>query len=64
MSAKPAYTPAYRSLLCERDGPSFEIINPYGESAIVLVCEHASSLVPMRLNNLGLTADQLNSHVG
>ena len=51
-------------LLSEMDGPPVEIINPYGDSLIVLVCEHASSRVPKRLQNLNLSDEQLSSHIG
>ena len=50
--------------MIEQDGPPVEIINPYGSSRIVLVCEHAANLVPESLDDLGLTEDQLNAHIG
>lgn len=52
------------TLLCEQDGLPVETINPYGDSPIVLVCEHASNRIPARLENLGLTDDQLSAHIG
>ncbi|WP_274423216.1 N-formylglutamate amidohydrolase [Chelativorans sp. YIM 93263] len=55
---------ARQPVLTEADGAPFEVINPRGESPVVLVCEHASSRVPVQLGNLGLAPDQLNSHVG
>ncbi|MEX3010496.1 N-formylglutamate amidohydrolase [Hoeflea sp. TYP-13] len=51
-------------LLTPGDGPPVEVINRDGKSQVVLVCEHASNRVPENLNNLGLTEEQLNSHVG
>ncbi len=42
---------------------AYEIIRTMGESPIVIVCDHASNRIPARLNNLGLTAEQLASHI-
>ncbi|WP_282611244.1 N-formylglutamate amidohydrolase [Pelagibius sp. Alg239-R121] len=64
MSAPAALVQQDEALLTIRDGAPFEIINPYGDSRIVLICEHASSQVPERLDNLGLPEDQLSSHIG
>ncbi|MBO6814086.1 MAG: N-formylglutamate amidohydrolase [Rhizobiaceae bacterium] len=64
MSASAATVMERDTLLSQQDGAPVEIINPYGDSKIVLVCEHASNLVPLHLSNLGLTPDQLNSHIG
>ena len=44
-------------------GP-FELINPQGRSELVLFCDHASNRVPACLNNLGLSDEQLASHIG
>jgi predicted N-formylglutamate amidohydrolase len=43
---------------------SHEIINQFGHSDIVLVCDHASNRIPMHLKSLGLTEEELNSHIG
>jgi len=43
-------------------GP-YEIVNALGTSEIMLVCDHASKRVPNQLNNLGLSTEQLNSHI-
>jgi len=51
-------------LLDVNDGSPFEIINPYGESDIVLICEHASHRVPEQLHGLGLSDAQIKSHIG
>ena len=64
MASNTALILERETVLSERDGPPVEIINPYGESNIVLICEHASNIVPERLDNLGLIDDQLNSHIG
>jgi predicted N-formylglutamate amidohydrolase len=39
------------------------IENPQGRSPILLVCEHASRHLPARYGTLGLTLDQLESHI-
>jgi len=64
MTASTAEILEHETVLTKRDGPPVEIINPYGSSRIVLVCEHAANLVPERLNDLGLSDDQLNAHIG
>lgn len=51
------------SVLAETDGPPVELYNGDGVSHVVLVCEHAANLVPLGLENLGLTDAQLCSHV-
>lgn len=40
-----------------------EVINPSGQGDFVLVCEHASNAIPDDLNNLGLAAAVLDTHV-
>lgn len=40
----------------------YEVVNPKGTSPIVLVCEHASHVIPDQFANLGLSGDALNSH--
>ena len=40
-----------------------QIVNPDGESPVLLVCEHASHAIPDDLNGLGLTAQEAISHV-
>lgn len=52
-------------LLLENDEPpAFEIVNVSGASKLVLVCDHASKRVPRCLDNLGLTPEQLDDHIG
>ncbi|MBG1233565.1 N-formylglutamate amidohydrolase [Aestuariivirga litoralis] len=41
----------------------FEWVNEEGSSPFVLVCEHASNLVPAGLNRLGLSEADLNRHI-
>lgn len=40
-----------------------DVINPQGQGDFVLVCEHASNTIPAGLNNLGLTAADLERHI-
>lgn len=50
-------------LLTLTEPPAFELINANGCSSVLLVCDHASNRVPQSLNQLGLEAAQLNSHI-
>jgi len=50
-------------LLTERDPPAFELVNPYGRSNTVLICDHASNRIPLRLGNLGLGPEPLMDHI-
>ena len=38
--------------------------NPHGTGRVVLVCEHASNVVPEKFNDLGLSPSALQSHIG
>ncbi|WP_226780433.1 N-formylglutamate amidohydrolase [Oceaniglobus trochenteri] len=49
-------------LLSETDGPPVEVLNPSGKARLVLVCEHASPVIPEALGNLGLAAGDRMSH--
>jgi predicted N-formylglutamate amidohydrolase len=53
-----------QSLLLSSEPAAFELVNARGESDIVLVCDHASKRIPLHLNSLGLTAQQLSTHIG
>jgi predicted N-formylglutamate amidohydrolase len=39
-----------------------EIVNPGGAGPLLLVCEHASNVIPARYANLGISADVADSH--
>lgn len=56
-------TLAAAPLLAEADGKPVEVHNGEGRSPVVLVCEHASNRIPRSLGNLGLSSEQLKSHV-
>jgi predicted N-formylglutamate amidohydrolase len=40
------------------------ILHPKGDAPLVLTCEHASHLVPVEYDDLGLDAEQLTDHIG
>lgn len=50
-------------ILSKDDGLSFEVFNENAASPFLLICEHASNLVPINLNNLGLNEEQRISHI-
>ena len=41
----------------------FQIIDGQADSRVLLVCDHASQAIPPSLGTLGLSQDQLDSHV-
>ena len=51
------------TLLQQDEPPPFTVINAVGTSKVVLVCDHASNLIPLCLKNLGLSATDLDSHI-
>jgi len=42
---------------------AFELINATGKSDVVLLCDHASNRIPRQLGNLGISPQQLYSHI-
>lgn len=42
---------------------AFNIINPDAQSPLILTCEHASAKIPDGYNNLGLSAELLDTHI-
>ena len=50
-------------LLAAHEPPAFFIERPRGGSEFILVCDHASRLVPQALGSLGLDDAQLASHI-
>ncbi|MEQ8443526.1 MAG: N-formylglutamate amidohydrolase [Alphaproteobacteria bacterium] len=50
-------------LLGPDDPPAFEVRNPDGAGPAVILCDHASNLVPARLDRLGLGVDALERHI-
>lgn len=54
--------PLSAGLLSAAEGAACEVVNPSGCGPIVLVCEHASSMIPASLNGLGLDEASRKSH--
>ncbi len=52
------------SLIGPSDPPACQIINDRGKAQVLLVCDHASNVVPASLNSLGLEPDALEQHIG
>ncbi len=44
-------------------GPGFEVANPRGSAEALLICDHASRLIPRDLNALGLGCGLLEGHI-
>ena len=42
----------------------FDLLNPSGDSPIVLTCEHASYAVPGEYGNLGVSEEEVRRHIG
>lgn len=51
------------ALLSTREGDPVAVENAEGSSPVVIVCEHASRVIPERLGTLGLSAEALESHI-
>ncbi|MDA1373102.1 MAG: N-formylglutamate amidohydrolase [Proteobacteria bacterium] len=52
-----------RPLLDSSEPDSFELVNATGQGDVVLVCDHASNRIPIQLHTLGLSAQELSSHI-
>lgn len=50
-------------ILTAQEGDPVAVENADGRSRLILVCEHASRLLPERLGTLGLTTEALRSHI-
>jgi len=50
-------------LLGENDPPVYNIVNPDSESPLLLVCEHAGQAIPEKLQDLGLSQQELSLHI-
>tara|TARA_R110002051_G_scaffold79451_3_gene143263 strand:+ start:7697 stop:8470 length:774 start_codon:yes stop_codon:yes gene_type:complete len=46
-----------------RNDENVTVLNPKGQSSVIVVCEHASHFIPPEYNNLGLADAALQSHV-
>ncbi len=55
--------PARTSLTGPDDPPVYEFHNPHGTAPLMLICDHASRLIPAAMNNLGLDDWVFDRHV-
>ena len=51
-------------ILAEDEAAPFEVQEGDGRSPVFIICDHAGRLIPRSLGSLGLTEDQLASHIG
>ncbi|MEO1658953.1 MAG: N-formylglutamate amidohydrolase [Pseudomonadota bacterium] len=51
------------TILCDDEPAPVIVVPPSSDAPFVLTCEHASNLVPRKLDSLGLSAAQLSSHI-
>ena len=61
--AEPATSPP-TALLGPDDPPPFGIVNRDGAAHLLLVCDHASNIVPHALDRLGLPDEAFERHIG
>jgi len=61
--SSPGDKAASRYLLTEQDPPAFECVNLNARSNTVLICDHASNRIPLRLGDLGLGPEPLMDHI-
>ena len=52
------------ALLGPEDSPAYDIVNPKGAAALLIICDHASHAVPRALGQLGLSDAELRRHIG
>lgn len=60
MSAAPDDKQAW---IADDEPPAYELVNREGRSRAVLVCDHASPVIPRRLGTLGLSPQDRERHV-
>lgn len=54
---------AGRRLRAPDEPPPFEVVDGDRDGGVLLLCDHASNLIPRALDNLGLPADALTKHI-
>lgn len=52
------------ALLGPNDPPIFSLLNEHSDSPVLFVSDHNGNKVPEKLNNLGLSPEQLDRHIG
>jgi predicted N-formylglutamate amidohydrolase len=55
--------PAQFKVLSEAEGECVSVERPSGRSPLLVICEHASRLLPARYGTLGLSNEALESHI-
>lgn len=50
-------------MLTQAEGDPVAVLNPDGRGSVLIVCEHASRVLPERLGTLGLSEEALSSHI-
>ncbi len=60
---EPVAGAAGGAFLTADEPPAFELHNEAGRADLLLVCDHASALIPRRLGSLGLASDLLTLHI-
>lgn len=58
----PGFRP--QNLLSKVDPKPVEIVNQNSDHPLLLICEHAGRAIPGKLGNLGLSAGDIDSHIG
>ena len=53
-----------RPLITAQDAPPVTVINPEGTSSFLLIGDHAGNAIPSTLDELGLSATELDRHIG
>jgi len=53
-----------QQLLGPGDPPPFSVHNGQGKAPLLLLCDHASKVVPKALGDLGITKEELSRHIG
>ncbi len=59
----PRSTVSPAPLLGPDDPPTFEILNPDGKAQLLLICDHASRIVPGSMDKLGLPEAEFERHI-
>jgi predicted N-formylglutamate amidohydrolase len=63
MSSSTLATPSSARLFEPGDPPPYCVVNPGGQTNVVLVCDHGGRAVPGALDGLGLDPAQLGRHI-
>lgn len=56
--------PALRGLLASDEPKAWQVEHAHGASAFLLLCDHAGTRIPRSLDSLGLTAEEVQRHIG